>query len=51
MECPISGEICGKHCAWFIDNECLMKKISYSLMIVSKELGNISGTKRKERKQ
>lgn len=40
MECPISGEPCSKACAWNIDGECVMTKISYSLMIVTKELAD-----------
>lgn len=40
-ECPISGEICGEHCAWYVNDECVMTKSSYTLMIIAKELQRI----------
>lgn len=33
--CPLSGEPCMDTCAWKIDGECVMTKLSYGMYLLS----------------
>lgn len=42
MICPLSGEQCMDSCAWMIDGECAMSKISYSLYVITRNTRDIA---------
>lgn len=33
--CPLSGEPCMESCAWNVDGECAISKLSYSMYLLS----------------
>ena len=39
--CPLSGEQCVESCAWRLNDECVVTRISYALYILNQNMNDL----------